>query len=311
MRTARAFFSSVILASALAAPTAGQDKATPSPATPSAESTDTHLTIHNIPMAHSITLGNGSRVGILDRSFDVEAHPGLYSGGKTFLMGEPSPADQEETHHGYWMALALNEIAPKAEIYALEVPAQNEVTRVAAMVRALDWAVAHGLDVVTYCTGPFSEGERRVLDPAVERTVKAGVVVVFVNYDHPINLLPAGFGPPGIVGLRDPDLNIFSYDCTTFIADNFIALMNPDDDGIRSQRPFLGGPSAGPVTAGFVALLRSVDPYASPAEIKKILRNTSRPMAYRGRLAARVPDAFGALTRSVGASPEVTRGSFD
>jgi subtilisin family serine protease len=117
-----------------------------------------------------------------------------------------------------------------------------------------------------------------------------------------MNLLPAGFGPTEEAGPRDPDLNIFSYDCTTLFANQFVALLDPDDDGIQKYRPFLARSSAGPVTAGLVALLRSVNPEASPAEIKEILRETSHSMEYRGRLATHVPDAFEAVTRAVGFS---------
>jgi len=300
MRTAAAFFFFVILAIPATERATGQEL----PATPSASSNDTYFTVHNVLPAHQITLGAGTRVGILDRSFGMDAHPELYAGGENFLDEVPAPKDGMETHHGYWMALALSEIAPLAEIYALESKTDDEEAQVAAMVRALDWAVEHELDVVTYCAGSFSEAARKVLDPAVERTVDAGVVVVFVDYPHPMNLLPAGFGPRAVDGLRDPDLNIFSYDCTPLFADQFVALMNPDDDGIQKYRPFLARASAGPVTAGFVAMLRSVDPEISPAQIKRILRETSRPMVYRGRLAARVADVFAAVTNAVGVGPE-------
>jgi len=301
MRTAAAFFCFIVLVIMATGPGAGQHQ----PATSSAGSTETYLTIHNVLPAHKITLGAGTRVGILDRSFGRDAHPELYAGGEVFRDGVPTPRDGQETHHGYWMALALSEIAPKAEIYALESHADDEGARVEAMIRALDWAIENDLDVVTYCAGGLSEAAQKVLDPVVERTVKAGVVVVFLNYPHPMNLLAAGFGPRAEDGQRDPDLNIFSYDCTTILANQFVALMNPDDDGIQKYRPFLARSSTGPVTAGFVALLRSVDPEASPAEIKRILRETSRPMVYRGRLATRVADAFEAVTDVVGVGPEV------
>ena len=273
-------------------------------------STDTYFTIHNIYPAHEITQGAGTRVGILDRSFGMDAHPELYAGGKDFLVNTPSPAAEPETYHGYWMALTLREIAPKAEIFALGVHTQDETARVDAIVQALDWAVQHKLDVVTYCAGVFSEAAREAIDPAVDKAVEAGVVVVFVDLPHPLNLLPGSLGPTDENRARDPDLNIFSYDCTAFIANQIVALADPDDDGIQKSRPFLGRPSAGPVTAGFVALVRSMDPELPPGEIKRILRTTSRPLSYRGRLAARVPDLFQAVTYTVGADPEAQQGEM-
>jgi hypothetical protein len=267
------------------------------PTAPNLVSGESYFTIHNIRLAHQITLGTGARVGIVDHSFARETHPELYAGGERFLEGSRIHSDRNQTHHGYWMALTLNQIAPGAEIFALEIPTGEEASRVHATAESLDWAVEHGLDAVTYCGRGFSEEARRVLDPVVERTVEAGVVVVFLDYTHPMNLLPGGFEAPSAEGTRDPDLNIFSYDCTVLFANQFLALMESDDNGIQRYKPFLAQPATGSVTAGLVALLRSVDPDASPAEIKRVLVETSRPMAYRGRKAARVPDAFEAVTR--------------
>ena len=258
-------------------------------------STDTYFSVHNIPAAHEITLGSGTKVGILDHSFGLASHPELFAGGKVFSKGPSIPSGENETHHGYWMALTLHEVAPEASIYALEVPRGDDKTRLDAMVKALDWAVEQELDVVTHCGGEFSPDDRVILDSAIERTVAAGVVVVFVDYPHTLNLLPGGFGPPTVVGIRSPDLNIFSYDCTALFGNEFVAFMEPDDDVIAKHRPFLARPATGSVTAGLVALLRSVSPEASPGDIKKILVATSRPVEYRGLTAARVPDVFQAV----------------
>ena len=306
MRTAAVLY--FILGSVFATPgsLAGQSQATG----PDPGSTDTYFTIHNLYPAHEITQGAGTKVGIIDRSFGMEAHPELYAGGRNFLVKASASDAEPETYHGYWMALTLREIAPKAEIFALGAHTQDETARVDAIVQALDWAVQHELDVVTYCAGGFSEAARKALDPAVDRAIGAGVVVVFVDYPHPLNLLPGGMGTTDENRARNPDLNIFSHDCTVFIADQMVALADPDDDGIQKNRPFLGRPSTGPVTAGFVALVRSMDPEAPPGEIKRILRTTSRPLSYRGQLAARVPDLFQAVTHTVGAYPEAQQGKM-
>jgi hypothetical protein len=267
---------------------------------PNLVSGETYFSIHNLRPAHEITSGHGARVGIIGRSFAKKTHAELYAGGERFLPGGRHSGEEDPTHHGYWMALTLSQIAPEAEIFPLEIPAGKGPARVEAIVDALDWAVEHGLDAVTYCGGGFSQEARRVLDPVVERTVAAGVVVVFLDYSHPLNLLPGGFGPPGVEGSRDPDLNIFSYDCTALFADQFVALMESDDNGIQRYRPFLARPATGSVTAGIVALLRSVDSKISPAEVKEALMETSRPMEYRGRQAERVPDAFEAVVSVMG-----------
>jgi hypothetical protein len=271
------------------------------PPFPAFGTTQGYLTIHNVRPAHDLTEGAEAKVGILDHSFGRNAHPELYAGWEDFLT-DPNEAEtgSEESYHGYWMALTLHEIAPAADIFALDVTGPTEAETVEAIGRALDWAVEKGLDVVTYCSGTFSDEARKTLDPIIERTVEAGVVVVFVDYPHPLNLHPAGFEAPTGETPSSPDLNIFSYDCTAVLADTFVALMESDDNEIQRYRPFLAHPSTGSVTAGFVALLRSLDSDASPATIKDILMKTSRPMVVRGMEAQRVPDAYSAVTRLMG-----------
>ena len=55
--------------------------------------------------------------------------------------------------------------------------------------------------------------------------------------------------------------------------------------------------STAPVTAGFVAMLRSLDPTLSPARIKDILMASSHPMELGGRRGERVPDLGEAVNR--------------
>jgi hypothetical protein len=259
-----------------------------------------HYSIHNLRPAHRITLGGGAKVGILDRSFGLDSHPELYSGGHVFSERPPLEREQANNHRGYWMALALHEVAPDAEIYPLVLPSNEEKPLVEAIVEALDWAVEHDLDVVTYCGGDFPEADRENLDRAVERTVEAGVVVVFLGYSHPLNLLPGGFGSFRQAAERAPDLHIFSPDCSAMLTEEVVALIQADDDAIQRSRPFLGRPNAGSVTAGFVALMRSVDPVATPWKIKRALVESSRPMEYQGLSASRVPDAFRAVSSVAG-----------
>ena len=77
--------------------------------------------------------------------------------------------------------------------------------------------------------------------------------------------------------------------------------MNGDDDRAQGYRPFLSISSTAPVVAGFVAMLRSLDPTLSPARIKDILLASSHPMELEGRRGERVPDLGEAVNRVRGA----------
>jgi hypothetical protein len=267
---------------------------------PEAGRTSTQAQIHNIPSAHAITLGEGTKVGILDHSFGLDAHGDLYAGSVTFRTRSAGSGPVPETHQGYWMALALHEIAPATSIFALDLFAENESDRIQLISQALDWAVEHELDAVTYCAGGLSKEAREALAPILEGATAAGVVMVFVDYSHPMNISPGPLGASVENEAVSPDLQVFSYDCTSLMADQFLALVDPDDDEINRNRPFLTRPSIGSVTAGLVALVRSVDGEASPRKVKELLMETSRSLEFRGSREANVPDAFAAISRVVG-----------
>jgi len=264
---------------------------------PGANSRETYFSVHDVSPAYDLTRGAGARVGILDHSFGMDVHPDLYAGGENFQTGNWGETFRSQSHHGYWMALTLREIAPEVEIYALNTYSSDEGERVKAMVRAIDWAIEHDLDAITYSARAFTPEARRILDPAVDRAIEAGVVVVFIHYPHPGNLLPSWIGPMTGDDEREPDLNIYQYDYTVVFADRYQAFMAGDDEVGRGYRPFLSISSTAPVTAGFVAILRSLDPTLTPAAIKEILRASSAPMKLDGREGPRVPNLARAVER--------------
>lgn len=260
---------------------------------PGANSRETWFSIHNLRAAHELTGGTGARVGILDHSFAVDSLPELYAGGACFQAGEWVDAYRTRAHHGAWMARALKEVAPDAEVYALGTYHPDEGVRVDAMIEALDWAVEHAMDAVTYSARGFSAEARQKLDSAVQRAVDAGVTVVFIHYPHPDNLLPSWIGPRSGDDERDPDVNIFHYDYSVLFLQPYVALTRGED--ARGYRPFLSLSSTAPVTAGMVALMKSLDPTLTPGDVKEILIQASRPLTVDGSTGLRVPDALRAL----------------
>ena len=272
--------------------------------TPSPE--DDFWTVHNLRKAQEITLGTGTRVGVLGHAFHARVHPDLYQAWVDF-RGDHRDHGQgpaSSTHLGYWMSLTLHEIVPEAGLVALEVPVEAaEIRMVEAVTRALNWAVQHDLDVVTGWFGPLSREGRGLLAPAVQQATDAGVVLALLDYDHPANVLPGSFGPSAAESPVNPDLTIYSQDCTSVLAGEFLALVQQGDDGLLRKRPFLARFATSSITAGLVALVRSSHPYASPVEVKRILVDTSRPMVYQGRRADHVPDAFRAVTLEAGVGP--------
>jgi hypothetical protein len=264
---------------------------------PGGNSRETYFTVHNLAAAHRLATGKGVKVGILDHYFGVAHHPELYAGGENFLP-EDSAGFREASEHGYWMALVLREIAPGARIYALNTAARDEGAKAAAMARAIDWAIAHDLDVLTYSDRAFSAAARSTLDAAVERAHRAGIVTTFIHYPGATNLLPGWIGPRTGDDGREPDVNILQFDYSKI----FVARLAKWQDGRATgigNHPFLSLSSTSVVTAGMVALLLSADTTLQPAALKAILMTTSRPYTLDGMTGTRVPDAHAAVLRAL------------
>jgi hypothetical protein len=141
-----------------------------------ANSRDTYFSIHNIAKAHEIAEGEGVKVGILDQRFAYKEYPHLYAGGYNF-GGSKNDFDHV-AHHGYWMALTLREVAPKAQIYALGITFENEDDKVDAIIAAIDWAIENEIDVLTYSSAAFAEQYRARVDAAVNKAVEHGIVTI-------------------------------------------------------------------------------------------------------------------------------------
>lgn len=269
---------------------------------PGANSRETYFSMHNLGAAHELATGRGVKVGVMDHTFGVDVHPDLYAGGKTFQAERYAEGYRTGSSHGYLMALVLREVAPGVEIYALGTSDfDDEGAKVDAMVRAIDWAIANGIRVLTYSDRRFSPDVRPRLDSAVARAHDAGIVTTFIHYPHPGNLLPSWIGPRSGDDERDPDLNIFHYDYTS-ISYKRVRRWQSGETTRIGDHPFLSLSSTSPVTAGMVALLLEVDPSLSPEDCRRILMEASRPVTFEKMTGPRVPDALRAVQHAADAT---------
>ena len=260
---------------------------------PNANSRQTYFTVHNIWEAWEISKGAGVKVGILDHSFGFDVHDGLYAGGANFQTGDWGESFGKESHHGFWMASTLREVAPEVEIYALGTYSSDETAKVDAMVRAIDWAIDNHLDVLTYSAARFSDANRPRLDDAVDRAIEAGITTTFIHYPHPGNLLPTWLGPRSGDDDREPDVNILHYDYQLIFTERYVDWLERGSES--GYRPYLSISSASPVAAAFVAMLKSLRPDLTPADCKRILMQTSRELTFEGNVAPRAVDVAAAL----------------
>lgn len=155
-----------------------------------------------------------------------------------------------------------------------------------AIVKAIDWAIKNHLNVLTYSHETIQGKERKILDAALDRAHKAGIVTTFVHIGHPGNILPSGLWNEREDG-RYPDINILQYDY------NVVKIGWKEDWVVKN--PFYSISSMSPVVGGVVALMKSLRPDLSSAECQKILRETSRPLNYYREKPPLVLDALAAV----------------
>ena len=269
-----------------------------------ANSRPTYFSVHGIGAAQEHSQGQGVRVGILDHYFGTEVHPELYAGSANFLGEDATTQLTTVAEHGFWMARTLHEIAPEVEIYALNAAARDEVQRADAISRAVDWAIEHDLDILTYSHRKFSAEVRPVVDAAVERAHAAGIVTVFIHYGHPGNLLPGGLFPTVEDG-REPDIHVLHYDYSVLFTEWYAELQQTGKSS-RGYQPFLSISSTAVVTAGVVAMMRSLEPDLTPAMCRQILLDTARPMTFEGDAVPRALDAAAAVEKAAEAARDRT-----
>jgi hypothetical protein len=231
-----------------------------------ANSRPTYFSVHRIAEAQRIATGRGVKVGIIDHYFGFDANRSLYADGVDFLGDEESFRRIGE--HGLWLTRTLKEIAPDAEVYALNATSTDEAKKTAAMVKAIQWAAEHHLSAITYSNRAFSPQYRKQIDAAVEAATAAGVNCVFIHYTHPANLLPFPMASTKSEPSydREPDVNVYHYDY------NVLMLR-----GNEKAPPFLSLSSTSVVTAGVLAMMREIDGTLTPADYKRVLMETAKP----------------------------------
>lgn len=238
-------------------------------------SRETYFSVHNVAEAYKTAKGKNVKVGILDHSFAMNRHQELYKAGKDFTGNEDELKSEEG--HGYWMARVLREIAPECDIYALCTWAGDEGTKADNMINAIHWAIENDIDILTYSDAQFSASNSWKLDEAIDLAVSKGIVTTFIHCKNENNLWPTGmFTFENTKGGRNPDLNILHYDYNTLIVERYVAALNSggvfeNGDNI----PYFSVSSTSPVTAGFVAILKSVNNTLTPKDYKDILVKTS------------------------------------
>lgn len=261
---------------------------------PDANSRMTFFSLHRLHEAQSLAKGKGVKVGILDHSFGLKFHPELYAGGENFVEGSAELLTDIEWH-GYWMAKTLHEVAPDVEIFALNsVPFEKPETHAEILAKAVNWAILHKIDILTYSQAAIKAEYKPILNAALERAHQAGIITVFIHTGHPGNIMPTGLWSGNDDG-READVNIYHYDYSVIPIAEYQKLKSGQKTWWNP--PFFSVSSTSPVLGGIVAMMKSIKPAISAEECRTILQATSFRFTFEGEQAAHTIDAYAALKK--------------
>jgi subtilisin family serine protease len=142
------------------------------------------------------------RVAVIDSGVNAtHSHIGGIAGGVAFDEDGREHADYvDRLGHGTAVAAAIREKAPDADLFAVKVFDRALSTRVANLVRAIDWAAQSGLDVANLSLGTARAEHEPVLRDVVDRAASAGLFVVAARDDDGVRWLPGSL--TGVISVQ-------------------------------------------------------------------------------------------------------------
>lgn len=237
--------------------------------------------------AWTTSFGAGMRVAILDTGID-RTHPDLVPNcraGASFVPTEPDWADTHGhgTHCAGIAAAALNGggvvgVAPAAELLAVKVLGADGGGQFGWVAAGVEWAVRAGAHVLSVSLGGASMPE--TVQRVFESAARAGVLIVAAagNAGGPV-AYPARLDACVAVSALDPALRLWA-------GSNRgpeIELAAPGADVLSTApgagyRRMSGTSMACPHVSGAAALAWATHRFADAERIRRLLRETARPL---------------------------------
>lgn len=253
----------------------------------------------NLEPALTAVQGEGIVIAILDTGVSLEhsAFAGRLLEGYDMVDDDTNPNDDGDGlgwGHGTHIAGIVAQMSPQSKLLPVRVLDTNGRGNTFTLAYAIEWAVAHGADVVNLSLG--AETDSQVLRDAINNATAAGVIVVAAagNIHTDTVQFPAGY--PGVLSVTAVDGENVKADFAAF-GRGWVDLAAP---GVGITSTIVGPYGVGyaswsgtSMATGFVsgaaALLRQQRPTASVDLIAQQLMEHARNVdaqnpAYSGKL---------------------------
>ena len=146
--------------------------------------------------------GRGIRIAVVDSGVHGgHPHVGEVAGGVHIAPDGSEKRDfTDRIGHGTAVAAAIREKAPDAEIWAVRVFGTRLSTTAFALVRAIEWAVGRGVDLINLSLGTQRPQHRSAMAAVVATAARRGSLVVSPAVHEGREWLPGCL--PGTAGVE-------------------------------------------------------------------------------------------------------------
>ena len=239
------------------------------------------------PQVWPVTMGYGVHVGVIDTGVDF-FHPDLRGsvlrGINLVHRGLPP---QDDNGHGTHIAgtiaagsrfYGITGVAPRAAIHPVKAFDHNGTAYISDIILGIDWCVANRMDIINMSFG-MKTRSNALLD-AIKNAYNAGIVVVASSGNASSRNsvdYPARYPHTISVGATDRNRKIAPFSNRGKGIDIYAPGEQIVSSWIHGRYNRLSGTSmATSHVSGAIALLLSVHPGLSPAEIKSLLRKSAQ-----------------------------------
>ena len=243
-------------------------------------SADYHLEKSRVSQAHVVTVGQGSRVAVLDSGATPDhPHGGLLEIGPSFIGGNGI----DRNGHGTHVMGLVWQVAPMAEVVSVQVLNENNGGTWAGIVSGIRWCIEQGdIDIINLSLG--ATGDTPELRSVIDDAVAAGMVVCAAsgNTGTDTKFYPAFYENVVAVGACDRTGDLWPFTSTgdiDTIAAGDTVLSNWLDGALARAS---GTSMACPIVSGIFALALSVDSYPTlkPSEVADAAKAVRADLTY-------------------------------